>query len=163
MQAQYLRIGKISSFNFPKGTARVTYEDKDGSTTAEFPFLSWQYMMPEVGDQVLVAHLSNGTGMAFILGPVWHDEWRPVEGFKGLYRKEYNYKKPGEAYERYDANTGVYKLQVGPCILEMNRDSGNIKITAPGNVTVNGDVIADGISLENHTHTGVHGETSKPH
>ena len=64
MQTQYLRIGKISSFNFPKGTARVTYEDKDGSTTAEFPFLSWQYMMPEVGDQVLVAHLSNGTGMA---------------------------------------------------------------------------------------------------
>lgn len=40
MQTQYLRIGKISSFNYPKGTARVTYEDKDGSTTAEFPFLS---------------------------------------------------------------------------------------------------------------------------
>lgn len=80
-----------------------------------------------------------------------------------MYRKEYNYKRPGEAYERYDANTGVYKLQVGSCILEMNRDSGNINITAPGNVTVNGDVIADGISLENHTHSGVHGETSKPH
>ena len=27
-----LRIGKISSINYPEGTARISYEDKDGST-----------------------------------------------------------------------------------------------------------------------------------
>lgn len=36
---QLLRIGRISSYNFPDGTARVTYDDKDGSTTPEIPFL----------------------------------------------------------------------------------------------------------------------------
>ena len=30
-------------------------------------------------------------------------------------------------------------------------------------LTVSGDVIGGGISLDNHTHTGVHGETSPPH
>ena len=60
-QKDYLRIGKISSFNYPKGTARITYEDRNSSTTVEMPFIAWEYFMPEVGDQVLVAHLSNGT------------------------------------------------------------------------------------------------------
>ena len=155
------RIGKISSINYQNGTARVTFEDKGGSTTAEFPFLCWQYLMPEVGEQVLVAHLSNGPSTAFILGPVWHNEHRPAEGFEGLYRKEFHYKQPGEAFERYDANTGIYRLQVGACVIEVSK-AGSINITAPGNVTVNGDVIADGISLEKHTHSGVNGETSKP-
>ena len=36
-------------------------------------------------------------------------------------------------------------------------------VTINGDVHVNGDVIAGGISLQNHTHTGVHGETSKAH
>ena len=43
MEKQYLCIGKVSSINYPKGTARVTYEDKDKSTTAEFSFLAWEY------------------------------------------------------------------------------------------------------------------------
>ena len=72
-----LRIGKISSIDYPKGTAKITYEDKGDSTTAFFSFLAWQYWMPNVGDQVFVAHLSNGTCAATILGPVWHDGHRP--------------------------------------------------------------------------------------
>ena len=38
-QKDYLRIGKISSFNYPKGTARITYEDRNSSTTVEMPFI----------------------------------------------------------------------------------------------------------------------------
>ena len=44
-----LRIGKISSINYPEGTARISYEDKDGSTTSELPFLAWEYWMPKIG------------------------------------------------------------------------------------------------------------------
>ena len=110
-QKDYLRIGKISSFNYPKGTARITYEDRNSSTTVEMPFIAWEYFMPEVGDQVLVAHLSNGTCAAFILGPVWHNGHRPVEGWEGLYRKEY-FKKAGRAYERYDEKEGEYSQVV---------------------------------------------------
>ena len=112
-EKDYLRIGKISSFNYPNGTARITYEDKDGSTTTEMPFLSWQYWMPKVGDQVLVAHLSTGTCAAVILGPVWHDGHRPHEGFEGLYRREYSNQR-GLASERYDAKTKAYNQSVFP-------------------------------------------------
>ena len=38
---QVLRVGKISSINYPNGTARVTYEDRDGATTGELPFIAW--------------------------------------------------------------------------------------------------------------------------
>lgn len=170
-----LRIGKISSIDYPKGTARVTYEDKDNSTTALFSFLAWQFWMPRVGDQVLTAHLSNGSCSAFILGPVWHDGHRPPEGFEGLYRKDYS-RKYGLAFERYDAKEQAYRqevtgavtvqpsqrwtLRVGGCSITV--DEGGVAIDAPA-VTVTGDVIARGVSLDNHTHTGVHGETSDAH
>ncbi len=160
-----LRIGKISSFNYPKGTARITYEDKGQSTTAEMPFLSWQYWMPKVGDQVMVAHLSNGTCAAVILGPVWHDGHRPVEGFEGLYRREYS-NKEGQANERYDANEEAYtqtitgtvgiaatkgwSVTVGGNTLRI-KDDGTITVKALKEITVKapklriiGDIQAEG-------------------
>lgn len=108
-----IRIGKISSFNYPKGTARITYEDKEQSTTVEMPFLccSWQYWMPKVGDQVLVVHLSNGSCAAMILGPIWHNGHRPPEGYEGLYRKEYS-NNEGMAYERYDRNVPIFNQYI---------------------------------------------------
>ena len=75
-----LRIGKISSIDYPKGAARITYEDKSDSTTAMFSFLAWQYWMPKEGDQVLVAHLSNGSCTSLNLGPECHDGHRPPGG-----------------------------------------------------------------------------------
>jgi len=181
----YLRIGKISSFDYPKGTAKITYEDKNDSTTAFFSFLAWQYWMPKVGDQVIVAHLSNGTCAATILGPVWHDGHRPPEGYEGLYRKDYS-NEFWQAYERYDAKAEEYKEVVtGTMDTEPTRDwtltvngttvvkvkaDGSIDITAPAGInidtpkiTVTGDVVAGGVSLQKHTHTGVHGETSPAH
>ena len=80
----YLRIGKLSKIDYPNGKASVTYEDLNDSTTATFSFLAWQYWMPKEGDQVLVAHLSNGTCAAVILGPVWHNGHRPPEGQEEL-------------------------------------------------------------------------------
>jgi hypothetical protein len=53
------------------------------------------------------------------------------------------------------------------CYVEL-KQSGEVIINAPAgltinnNVTVNGDVVASGKSLVNHTHMGVHGETSPP-
>lgn len=136
-----IRIGKISSFNYPNGTARITYEDKEQSTTVEMPFLSWQYWMPRVGDQVLVVHLSNGSCAAMILGPVWHNGHRPPEGFKGLYRKEYS-NKEGMAYERYDDNIPLFtQIITGTAEIEATEKwqvtvgSSQIIIT-PDNITI---------------------------
>ena len=41
--------------------------------------------------------------------------------------------------------------------------SGGSGAAVDGNLSTTGDVVAAGISLDNHTHTGVHGETSAPH
>ncbi len=49
---------------------------------------------------------------------------------------------------------GVFKT-VYPGGVEITISGGNVDIAAPGNVTVNGDVIADGISLKAHVHGGI--------
>ena len=41
--------------------------------------------------------------------------------------------------------------------------SGGSGATVDGSIQTTGDVVAAGISLDTHTHTGVHGETSGPH
>lgn len=112
-----LRIGKISSINYPDGTARVSYEDKDGSTTSELPFLAWEYWMPKIGDQVLVGHLSNGSCAGVIIGPVWHGDYQPADGREGVYRKEYS-NEPGTANETY------YVKEIG--IFATDPDEGEI-------------------------------------
>ena len=79
MEKQVLRIGKISSVNLERGTAQVTYEDRDSSTTNNFPFLAWTCWRPKVGETVLVGHLTNGSATAVIIGPSWHEGCRPAD------------------------------------------------------------------------------------
>lgn len=141
---QVLRIGRISSINYPKGTARVIYEDRAGATTGELPFLAWEYWMPRVSDLVLVGHLNASA--AVILGPVWNDRLRPAEGSTGLYRKEYA-AEAGTAYERFDSESREYSkvipgsgtIKIGGCTIEIS--GGAIRITAPGGMSINGHSI----------------------
>ena len=178
-----IRIGKISSIDYAKGVARVTLEDKGGSTTAEFSFIADRYQMPRVGDQVITAHQSNDTAAGVIIGPVWHDGRRPPEGYEHLYRKDLA-REPGKAIQRYDAKaeeyneywtgkaeteaTEEYKVVVSPCTITVSKD-GTITIEAPAGIKINtplievtGDVIADGkkVSLAHHTHPGDSGGTT---
>ena len=59
-------------------------------------------------------------------------------------------------------------LNQAPSVSIELTQGGAVNITAPGgvningSVTVSGDVVASGKSLVNHTHMGVHGETSPP-
>ena len=147
-----IRIGKVSSINYAKGTARVTYEDRGNATTSEFSFLAWEYWMPKIGDQVAVAHVSNGSSSAVILGPTWNSSNRPAAGAAGIFRKELA-STQGTAYIQYDANSDALTVYAGGCTLVMSG----------GKIKVNGDVVANGISHTGHTHSGVHGETSGPH
>ncbi len=52
------------------------------------------------------------------------------------------------------AGDGVYR-SVFPGGVEITIAEGAINIVAPGNIKVNGDVIADGISLKEHVHGGI--------
>lgn len=181
-QQQLLRVGKVSSFNYEDGTARVTYEDKAGETTPELPFLAWEYWMPKIGDQVLVGHLSSGSSRAVILGPFWYDGHRPYNGREGLYRQEYTNTIGGDA-EEYDGKAASLTITAGGCTIVLK--DGHVTVTAPAgvdvitaagvdvtapagltasaNVAAAGDVTAGAVSLQGHTHTGVHGETSSAH
>ena len=166
-----LRIGKISSINYEKGTARVTYPDRGGDTTPEIPFPSWFYWMPKVDDQVLVAHLPNGPAAAVILCPFWHDGNRPTEGFEGLFRREFS-EQLGQATERYDANgeeysreisgtvsesaTKQWSIQVGETSIQFNED-GRITISAAKDIIIDTPMVFKYSSGEKH-HTVVEGD-----
>jgi len=62
---------------------------------------------------------------------------------------------------------GGFLNQTPSIFIELTQ-GGAINVTAPagvninGNVTVNGDVVASGISLDNHVHTGDSGGTTSP-
>lgn len=107
-----IRIGRVSSVNYETGMARVTYRDKDETVTAEFPMLTnnEEYRMPGIGEQVLVAHLSNGSSRGAIIGTVWNQKNIPKESGKSLYRKDLSAYKDA-AYIRYSDETGEYLVK----------------------------------------------------
>lgn len=108
-----IRVGRVSAVNYDKGMIRVTYRDKDDSVTGEFPMLTNndEYRMPKVGQDVLVAHLSNGSSRGAIIGTLWNQKYSPYEAGEALYRKELSRKKDA-AYIRYSDETGEYLIKV---------------------------------------------------
>ena len=129
-----IRIGKVSSIDYASGMIRVAYHEKDDSVTRSLPLLSDEYNLPEVGDQVLVLHLSNGTEAGVVLGRPWSIKNKPAEGAAGLYRKEYG-RTPGEAYVRY--KDGVLTVKAEKIIIE-----GDLTVT--GNLVVSGTISSVG-------------------
>ncbi len=120
-----IRIGTISSINYNAGTARVVYSDRSSSVTREIPFLSFEYNMPEVGDKVLVLHLSNGAEAGIIIGRPWSEKNKPPEGGAGIYRKDFS-RTSDKAMFRYDDKTGTLNIKA-PMIV-FNTDAGNTSI-----------------------------------
>lgn len=107
-----IRIGKVSSVDHEKGMIRVTYRDKDESVTVDFAMLNYndEYRMPRIGQQVAVAHMSNGSSRGVVLGEVWNKKNLPHEAGKNLYRKDLSRKKDA-AYIRYDDESGEYLVK----------------------------------------------------
>ena len=100
MDSNEIRVGKISSVDYESGMVRVVYEDQDDAVTRPIPLLSFEYLMPEVDDMVLVLHLSNGTEMGVVMGRPWSEQRVPPENGKGFYRKDFH-NEAGKAYLRF--------------------------------------------------------------
>lgn len=117
MKKTGIRIGKVSSVNYETGMMEVVYTDKDNAVTSELPYANFnnEYCMPKIGEQVLVAHLSNGSSRGVVLGTMWNKKNTPEENGKKLYRKELS-KTPGVAYIRFDDESGEYLIRT-PVIL----------------------------------------------
>lgn len=159
-----IRIGKVSAVDYDKGLVAVVYADRDNSVTAQLPMLSSRYFMPEPGDQVLVLHLSNGAEAGVVIGRFYSDKNLPTETGAGLFRIDLN--RDGTVYLRH--KDGIVTIKGNTIIIDGDLSIiGNVSVTGDvsvaGDITATGDIIAGGISLKNHTHTGVHGETSPPH
>lgn len=100
--AKDIRIGKVSSIDYKNGMIRATYIDMDDDVTDDFPVFSMtgEYLMPEVGDEVLVLHLSNGSSAGIVMGRYWNEDNQPKKYGKGVFRKELAHAE-GEAYLQY--------------------------------------------------------------
>lgn len=138
---QTVRVGTVTAVYPKRHTVRVMFEDT-GQNSDELPIrvASSQgvqfYCLPEVGAQVECVMRDNGQETGFVCGDVYSLAAPPPFA---------------------DAN--IIGFKCGGCAATFNKASGmftivgDIQIT--GNVVVNGDVKASGISLVTHTHGGV--------
>ena len=168
--ANEIRLGKVSSVDHAAGMVQVVYHEKDDDVTRMIPILSTVfsgvYSMPEVGDQVLVLHLSNGSEAGVVMGRPWSEKTKPPEGAEKLYRLDMD-RTTGVAIVRYDGKTKELTIHCdGP--INITTDDA-ISVSAPAGITVDtplikvtGDVVADGknVSLTHHTHPSDSGGTT---
>ncbi len=91
MADKLIRVGVVSSINYTDGTIRVTYPDLDDAVTDDFPVLHFgnKYKMPEIGEDVLVLHLSSGMEEGFVLGSYWTDDDPPAISGAGVFLQEF--------------------------------------------------------------------------
>ena len=151
-----LRVGKISSIDYGKGTAQITYEDDDDSVTNDYPLLAGKYDMLHVGDVVQVAEDATGGERGLILGRAYSDANPPPEGGAGLWRME--------------SGDGIYRRQLGGELeimaggKELTIKAGTLKIEADtlDFVAASGEITINGIPLLQHRHDVTGAETDVP-
>lgn len=151
MDKSIIRVGRVSSVNPVTATARVVFEAQ-GVVSYDLPVLQRQtlrnkdYYLPDVGEHVVCIFLPTGNAEGFILGAIYSDEDQPPVSSQDKRGVQF---EDGTTVE-YDRATHTLAIKaVGP-----------VNIVATGNVNVAGDVIADGISLKTHVHSGVMSGTS---
>lgn len=89
-----VKIGKVSSVDEKRGTARVLFPDRQDSVSGDLfvimPFtLSGQvYYMPVVNERVVCIFDDCGTG--FIIGSFYADSRQPVQGDKNMTYVNFN-------------------------------------------------------------------------
>lgn len=121
-----IRVGNVSSINYAAGTVRVVYPDRSDKSTAELPVFCGfgkEYQMPEVGDLVLVVHLSNDSSMGIAVGKFWNRTMTPKKSGADVYYKEFQ--KEGAAF--LEVAAGIMRLHAASLVLEDS--SGSISVS----------------------------------
>lgn len=138
-----VKVGKVSSVDPASCTARVIFEAQ-GVVSYDLPIVVSQtmknkdYVLPDVGEQVLCIFLPTGNAAGFILGSLYSTVDKPAlssEDKRGITFSD-------GTHIEYDRSSHTLSIDC----------KGPINIIASGNVNVTGDVIADGVSLKKHTH-----------
>lgn len=146
-----ISIGTVEDVDYAAATARIRIGDvltaplamsslRAGGNRAWAPF--------EVGEQVVVAAPSGNLATGVILGALYADS-APANGDRaGLQRATFS---NGSVIE-FDRDANTFRMNLAGGAVEITASGG---LTIIGTVTVQGDVIADGVSLKNHKHGGV--------
>lgn len=146
-----VRYGRVSTIDYEAGTCEVTYKDRDESVTKKVSFISnRKYVMPKVGDMLIVLHPGAQPEDAIVLGTIWNEKNKPTGGGEGIYREDYNL-EAGKCFFLYDANEPASKFYVdGNDSVQVTGDrktsvEGNRENGTDGNLsnTVKGDSKTD--------------------
>lgn len=145
-----VRLGNVSSIDYENGLCEVTYPDRDDTVTEMVPMLSnREYRMPEVDDLVVVLHPGDSPEDAVILGTIWNEKIKPVEGKEKVFRKEYS-NEDGKAYQKFDANAKELldfvdgkkilkakslEVKVGSTTVTIS-ESGSVKVNSPAGIEI---------------------------
>lgn len=145
-----VRLGNVSSIDYENGLCEVTYPDRDDTVTEMVPMLSnREYQMPEVDDLVVVLHPGDSPEDAVILGTIWNEKIKPVEGKEKVFRKEYC-NEDGKAYRKFDANAKELldfvdgkkilkakslEIKIGSATVTIS-ESGSVKVDSPAGIEV---------------------------
>lgn len=118
MKSDLIRIGQISSINYKNGTAKVVYPELDDAVTDDLPFLSFEYMMPAIGDQVLVVHKAGAMHEGVIVGQIFENDNLPDLYGSGQYQKKL------DSVTEVSSKAGA--LVIDAKSIQFKTDSGNI-------------------------------------
>jgi phage baseplate assembly protein V len=140
-----IRVGNVTAINAAGHQVRVAFGDNAVSYWLDVivrnTYKNKDYAMPDLGEQVVCIFLPNGNSQGYILGAVYSTEDMPP--VNDIDKRHVTFEDGTEI--EYDRNEHALKIIIS--------GSGCINISAPGSVSVAGDVVADGISLKNHIHT----------
>lgn len=139
-----IRAGFISAINYEDGTAQVVYKDRDDEVSPYLPFWSNEYDIPDVDTLVYVVHLQNGSTKGMILIPPFTNKNPPVEGKKGIWRKDFG----DGSYLRYDYGKRHLDIATHSVHMESLEIAGDLivegKADITGDVHIKGHLTVDG-------------------
>ena len=148
-----IRTGQVSSTDPSTCSVRVAFED--GLVSYDLPVVVPQslnnkdYCLPDVGEHVVCIFLPTGNAQGFCLGSFYSDADDPPVSSQD----KRHVKFADGTFVEHDRSSSTLTIDC----------KGSVIIKAAGNVTVTGDVTADGISLKNHIHPESIGSvTGKP-
>ncbi len=133
-----IRIGKISTINYAKGTASVIFTDRSNEASPNFPFFSMFYEMPKVDDTAVVIMLPNSATKGFIVGVPFSAKKIPAESGRGIFYKEF-----------YDGTSILYNPETKN--MEISTPKITLKSVAADILTVKGEIKAKTIKAEKIT------------
>ncbi len=147
-----IRVGRVSAIYPEKARARVAFEahklvSYELSVVQKQTLKNRDYWMPDVGEYVLCVFLPTGNASGFIIGSLYSEQNVPDLDTNDKRAMLFD----DGTYIEYDRKAHLLTVDVPSGVINININ-GPVNITATGNINVNGDVIADGISLKNHVH-----------